>query len=431
MRVLVLGAYGLIGGAITRELLARGMTVTGLARSAARGRALHPGARWIGHDLRALTTPESWTGCLEDIDAVVNASGALQSGGGDDLGTVQRDAICALIAAAEQSGVARFVQISAPGAAPGAATEFLRTKGAADRALMESGLAWTILRPGLVLSSTAYGGSSLLRLLAAFPVIQPLVLAQARVQTVSVEDVAAAVARCLADATLANRSFDLVEPQDHSLMETVLAVRRWLGFTPPRKVLVLPRAFGNAVAFGADIAGRLGWRPPLRTTALRVLADNVLGDPEPWAQATGERLGSLEQTLRTLPSTRQERVFARTRLLFPVLVVAFALFWIASGAIGFARHEAAVAVVSDTLGRPLASAFVHAGSAFDVLVGIGLLAHRSFRAASMAAIALSLGYLAAGSVVTPDLWADPLGPFVKVVPVIALASALWTMAEDR
>ena len=47
------------------------------------------------------------------------------------------------------------------------------------------------------------------------------------------------------------------------------------------------------------------------------------------------------------------------------------------------------------------------------------------------AIVLSLGYLAAGTVVTPELWADPLGPFVKVLPAIALAGLLAAMAEER
>ena len=46
-------------------------------------------------------------------------------------------------------------------------------------------------------------------------------------------------------------------------------------------------------------------------------------------------------------------------------------------------------------------------------------------------VGASVLYLAAGSVLTPWLWADPLGVFVKVLPAIGLALLLAAMAEER
>ena len=60
MHVLVLGAYGLIGQEITRALVARGHRVTGLARSAAKGRAVLTDLGWIEADLARLTTADAW-----------------------------------------------------------------------------------------------------------------------------------------------------------------------------------------------------------------------------------------------------------------------------------------------------------------------------------------------------------------------------------
>ncbi|HXI87667.1 MAG TPA: NAD-dependent epimerase/dehydratase family protein, partial [Parvularculaceae bacterium] len=80
MRVLILGGYGLIGGEILRALAAAGIEIVGLGRNAALGRRLFPGARWIGADLRRLSTPEAWESILTRVDAIVNAAGALQSG---------------------------------------------------------------------------------------------------------------------------------------------------------------------------------------------------------------------------------------------------------------------------------------------------------------------------------------------------------------
>ena len=431
MRVLVLGGYGLIGLEVCRELMRQGFAVTGLARSETRGAKLLPGARWIGDDIARLTSPEDWAPYLSGFDAVVNASGALQSGARDRLGAVQRDAICALIAASEQAGIADFIQISAPGAEPEADTEFMATKGAADQALRASSLRWVILKPGLVLSSAATGGTGLLRMLAAFPLVQPLVLGAAPVQCVDAGDVAAAAVRCLTDPELAGRDYDLVEPRSHTLQELILAFRGWLGFADPQLVIALPESLGRALARLADLAGWLGWRSPLRTTALKVMGGGVAGDPEPWRRATGLELKGLPEILARLPSTLQERLYARMKLVFPLLLIGLALFWLLSGLIGFWRYETAAGLISAQLGRPLALAAVMTGSLIDVLIGAGLLVQSLCRPAALAAMAVSLIYLAAGSFITPDLWADPLGPLMKVIPGIGLALVVAVMAEER
>ncbi|MEM1044634.1 MAG: SDR family oxidoreductase [Pseudomonadota bacterium] len=431
MRVLVLGAYGLIGHEIARSLIAGGHTVTGLARSAETGRALLPQAGWIGADLADMTTPKAWSPALKDVDAVVNAAGALQTGGRDNVRAVQQDAMGALYAACSEAGIRSFVQISAPGVTPDADTEFMRTKAVADGALQETDLDWVILRPGVVISHTAYGGTALLRMLAAFPLVQPMVMAGARLQTVHVGDVAAAVLSCLEDRSLARQTFDLVEPETHSLRDVLLAFRTWLGFGKPARVVELPAFFGRLVATGADLLGLAGWRSPLRSTALTVLADDVVGDPEPWQKASGHRLKTLSQTLDALPSSAQERLFARMHLLFPLLVCLMSVFWILSGAIGLVSEAAAVALIADEVGPSLARILLYGGSALDIAIGLGLVWRRTFRAAALASIALSLVYLVSGSLLTPGIWLDPLGPFVKILPVIGAGLCLLVVSGER
>jgi len=428
--ILVLGGYGLIGREITAACLAAGHRVTGAGRSPDTGRRLLPDANWIAVDLNEATRVAQWEPHLAGIDVVINASGALQSGGRDDLGKIQRDAIRALIVACEKQGVQTFVQISAPGAAPDATTEFMRTKGEADDTLRTSSLDWVILKPGLVIAPTAYGGTSLLRTLAAVPWVQPIVLGEAQVQTVAVTDVARAALRAATDPALARQDFDLVEPNAQTLAGITLAFRRWLGFGEA-PLVPLPTFVGRTTAALADLAGRLGWRPPLRSTSLAVLAAGVTADAEPWRRATGETLAPLSETLARIPATRQERQYARTQLLFPLIAVAFALFWLASGLIGLWQLDTAAAIVTPTLGHILAKSSVVIGALADIAIGAGLLVRRWFQPACLAAIALSLAYLALGTILTPALWADPLGPLVKIIPVIALAALLHFLAEDR
>ncbi len=431
VKVLVLGAYGLIGAEIVRDLTRAGHEVVGFGRSADLGRRLVPGIAWIGGDLARMTRPETWTAALAGVEAVVNASGALQDGLKDRLTESQNLSIAALIRACEAVGARRFVQISAPGAEPTAATAFLRTKAAADAVLRASTLDWIVLKPGLVVGANAYGGTSLLRMLAAFPLIQPLVLGDRPVQTVALAEVAAAVTLAVSGQVPGRRDYDLMEPRPRALREVVAAFRRWLGFPPAWAALDLPDALGFALARGADLAGWLGWRSPLRTTALRVMAEGVTGDPEPWTAATGRRFGSLEKTLTALPSTLQERSFARGRLVFPMLLGLLSMFWLASGVIGAWRLSESMRVLDGVMPEAAAGAFVLAGAAADVAIGVCLLVRRWTRPAACAAISLSLGYMAAATVLTPWLWSDPLGPLVKILPGIGLALAVAALAEER
>lgn len=430
MRILVLGGYGLIGSAIVRRLALDGHDVTGLGRSAKKGYAVSKTARWMSADLAKLTTPDRWQDLLSGFDAVVNAAGVLQSGLTDKVSSTQEYAIKALIKACETEGVTRFIQISAPGVDETSDTDFYRTKARADAALMESGLNWLIFRPGLVISAQAYGGTSLLRMLAAFPFIQPLIYPDIHIQTVSVEDVADAVSRALADE-ITGEIFDLVSPERTTLEGLVTRFRDWLGFAPAAFTLKLPKLLGAITAMIADVSGFLGWRSALRSTALKVLRQDVVGDGTAWERQTGHRLKSLEETLNDIPSTAQERIYARSMLAFPLLLFTLSVFWIVSGVIGFISAEQAIAVLGNAFTPLLRDMFVYGGSVADILIGLALIIRPWTRKAAIASILLCFGYLFASVVISPHLWADPLGPMVKVFPAMALALAVTALAETR
>ena len=46
-------------------------------------------------------------------------------------------------------------------------------------------------------------------------------------------------------------------------------------------------------------------------------------------------------------------------------------------------------------------------------------------------IAVSFAYLISGTLAAPDIWVDPLGPYVKILPSIALALFVLALADDR
>lgn len=431
MRVLVLGAYGLIGSAVVGRLVRDGHAVVGLGRdpaALARGRA---DVRWVRADLSRLTTAEDWAPLLDGIDCVVNAAGALQDGARDRVAAVQREAMIALHRACEALAVRRVVQVSAVGAEPAAETDFLRTKAEADAALMASALEWVVLRPGLVLAPQAYGGTALLRALASMPGAMPVVFGSRPVQTVSIDDVAGAVADAVSGTVPSGTLADLVEDERHRLSDVVRRLRAWLG-CPPAPVLALPDAVAGPVARIADLLGRLGWRSPLRSNAMASIRAGVIGDPSGWRGLTGRRLSSLDETLAAMPATVQERWFARLWLLRPLALATLAGFWIASGAVGLVQFDAAAAVLTGAgMSEAAARSVVVAGALADVALGGAVLVRRWCRAGLLGMLGLSAVYLAAAAVLAPAVWADPLGPMVKVLPGMALTLFALAVLEDR
>ena len=332
MTVLVLGGYGLIGQAVVERLLRDGVSVIGSGRRVAVARRRWPQAEWRAANLARLSDPAAWGPLLRGVEVVVNAAGLLQGGLGDDAARLQASAMPALYAQARVCGVRRIVQISAAGASPQASTSFMRHKAAADAALLASGVEAAVLRPGLVISPVAYGGTAMLRGLAALPWITPVVHGERPVQTVAVDELAEAVAAAVAGRIAAGSVVDLVEAESRSLMATVKLVRAWLGL-PPAPVLVLPAALGTLVSMAADGLGWLGWRSPLRSTSMRVIRAGVIGDGAAAAAVLGRPLKTLPQTLAALPAGVQERWFARMWLLKALIMAMLSAFWIASGAV--------------------------------------------------------------------------------------------------
>lgn len=426
----VLGGYGLIGAACVRALKGAGFRVVGVGRSLSAGRRSDPGIDWIACDI-ARAEADDWARDLRGADVVANAAGALQDGLRDDLTGIHETAIARLLDGLAGSR-ARIIQISAAGARLNAPTEFLRGKARGDALLMGADCDWVVLRPVLAIGAEAYGGTALLRALAAFPVLEPRAMAEARIQTVAVDDIAAAVAAAAAGAIPSRTLADLTEGADQSLSALTRAIRAWQGFAPWRVSVRVPRTALRAVGLGADALGWLGWRAPLRSTGLRTLADGVTGDPGPWLAAGGAPMRPLAETLAALPATMQDRWFARMFLLLPVAVGGLAAFWTLSGAIGLARLDAAAAVLTDRgFSDALARALVIGGSLGDLALGLAVLVRQWARRACLGMVALSLGYMGGAAIWAPDLWLDPLGPMVKVAPGILAALLTAAMLEDR
>jgi hypothetical protein len=249
---------------------------------------------------------------------------------------------------------------------------------------------------------------------------------------VSIDDVTETVALLLRPGAPAKAIWELAHPQLHTISDIVAALRNWLGF-PHRPAVNVPRWLMAPVGFVATLAGLLGWRSPARATAIAQLWQGVAGDPAPWSKATGIAPKSLADILAARPAGVQERWFARLYLLKPVAILGLAGFWIATGAVALGAGRALAVSQLAATGVPfkLAEITVLLGALFDVAMGMLLLVRRFARAVLIVMLVATPLYILAGTILAPQLWLDPLGPLVKIIPMLVATMFTLAILDDR
>jgi uncharacterized protein YbjT (DUF2867 family) len=428
-RIVIVGATGLIGAHVAAALTAEGADITGVARHVGGWPLRRPDIEWRSLDL-AKADAERWRAAVAGADAVIFCAGALQDGPRDDLSGTHERGLKALISACEAENVRRFIHFSAMGVDRATPTEFSRSKFAGDQALIASGLDWVILRPSVVLGHSVYGASALIRGLAALPVL-PVMPDTAPLRPVALEDVVATVSFFLRPDASARVALDVSGPETFDFASLVALHRRWLGWRPAWR-MPLPR-WAAALAYRlGDIVSLLGWRPPVRSTARREIARGAASGNEGWLRLIGLQPGRIGDLLDSRPASVQERWFAGLYFVKPLIFGSLALFWIGSGLASLGPGYAqGIEMMRQGGIEALAPLIVIGGGVADLLVGIGIAWRPHARAALLAGILVSLLYAAAGTLVTPWLWLDPLAPLLKIAPVIALHLAALAILEDR
>lgn len=245
--LLILGGTGFVGSALCERLVehfgAAGLRLTVPSRRPARAKHLLtlPTLELVEADVH---DDAQLARLVAGRDAVVNLV-AILHGSAADFERAHVTLPQRLARACKAAGVRRVVHVSALGAATDAPSNYLRSKAAGEAALARAGLALTLLRPSVIFGA----GDRFLNLFAQLQRIAPIVPlagANARFQPVWVDDVAAAIVRCLVDDGSIGRSYECAGPRVYTLAELVRLAGRWSGHERP--VLPLPAVLGRAQA---------------------------------------------------------------------------------------------------------------------------------------------------------------------------------------
>lgn len=422
---LVIGANGFLAGYLIAALRRHGWRVL----RGVRGGDANPRDDQRSADLARMTSAKDWRDTLRGVDAVVNVAGILRETGAQTFQAIHIDGPLALAQACVEAGVPRFVQISALGEP--ADGGFIASKHRFDELLLALPLSAVVLRPSVVYAASgSYGGTSLLRALAAFPG-RHLLPGDGRwpLQPVAAEDLGELAARA-ADGEQRG-IYQVGGPKPLSLRDYQAAWRRWLRVDGDGAV-AFPESL---VSLQVAISERLG-RGPVGETMWRMLRrGNVTSADAPARlQADfGYAPRDLPQALAATPSQVQDRWQAQLYFLAPGLRTAIVALWLISALAGWLTPAATIQALAAH--SPMADwqpvALARITASLDALLAVGLaIGWRPRWMLGLMGISV-LAYTLAFGLLLPAQWLDPLGGLAKNLVVLPALAVAWVLADRR
>jgi uncharacterized protein YbjT (DUF2867 family) len=232
--LLLTGATGQVGSALLRRLVDDGEDVRCLVRDPRRLGTMRVRVQIALGDL---TDPPSFRNALRGVDTVVHLAATIRDQRRGSIEEVDGIATWRIVRAAQRAGAERFIFFSTLDASGHHRTRFHRAKAAAEQAVLESELDWTVLAPSLVYAP-GDRWLTLLERLSLAPAVPLSGAGKARYQPLWAEDAAACAVAALRDPLSAGRRYELAGPDTFSHEEIVRLVLD--AIARPKPVLKIP-----------------------------------------------------------------------------------------------------------------------------------------------------------------------------------------------
>ena len=222
-RIFLTGATGFVGSRLL-PLLATGPGTEVICPARRPGPSDVPmGARFVRADLEE---PQSYEAELAGVDCVVHAAARTGKAKAAEFQRANADATAQLVERARAVGVQHFLFVSTIAVTypDKRAYPYARAKEAAEEIVRQSGLAYTIVRPTIVLGPGSAQADNLGRLARA-PVLPVFGNGRTRVQPVHVRDVVAYLAAIVHASRFCGETIDLGGPEVLTFEELLQRMR--------------------------------------------------------------------------------------------------------------------------------------------------------------------------------------------------------------
>jgi uncharacterized protein YbjT (DUF2867 family) len=215
MKVLVAGGTGLVGSAITRQLLDKGHEVTILSRSKSSKHRVDSRARWVKGNV---TEPATLAPALAGFEVVVDAvqfpnSPVENPKKGYTFERIDFGGTRNLIDAAVAASIGQYIDISGMGAAADAPYHWQRFKWQEEQHLIASGLTYTAFRPTWIFAPDDVSLNRFLNFARFLPFIPVIGDGKTHTNILYIGDLAAHVAAATGNPAAYGRIFEIGGPQ--------------------------------------------------------------------------------------------------------------------------------------------------------------------------------------------------------------------------
>ena len=267
--ILVTGGTGFVGGHVVNELRSRGLPVRCLVRN--RSKAVGLDAELVEGDL---TEPETLPAAVDGCEAVIHLV-AIRQGREEEFRRIMVEGTRALIAAAEEAGVRRFVYMSALGTSEATkdTVPYYRAKWDNEQLVQASAIPHVIFRPSFIFATDGGILPTFTKLARLTPVTPIIGSGRQRIQPIWADDVAAYFAESISGDDAAGQLFELGGPDVVTWNEFWERLKHARGLRRPS--LHVPMSLMRANAL---VTERLPGNIPLTRDLLKMmeLGDNVV-----------------------------------------------------------------------------------------------------------------------------------------------------------
>jgi uncharacterized protein YbjT (DUF2867 family) len=278
--VTIFGGSGFVGRYVAQRMARQGWRVRVAVRRPNEAMFVRPYGvvGQVAPILCNIRDDDSVRDALRGADAVVNCVGVLAESGKNTFSAVQTEGAGRIARIASEEGVDRLVQISAIGADPESDSDYARSKGLGEKAVVEAFPGAIILRPSIIFGTDDSFFNRFAGLARISPLI-PLIGADTRFQPVHVDDIAHAAELAVIGQAKPG-VYELGGPDVNTFRELI---RQMLEIIRRRRLVIgLPfwvgRMMGRVFEGIRFLTGGLAPAPVTVDQVRQLARDNVVGE---------------------------------------------------------------------------------------------------------------------------------------------------------
>jgi uncharacterized protein YbjT (DUF2867 family) len=290
-RIAVLGSSGFIGTHLTLFLLQMGYHLSLLHHSADPDYVSPRGQ--ITSVQGSINDKDALMRCFDGCSEIYHLVGIIAETRTKTFQKTVAEGTRTIVDAAREAGVAKIFYLSALGATEDAQTAYFRTKWEAERAIIESGLAYTIFRPSIVYGVRDKFINKLATMIKYSPIVPVIGDGKYRLQPVYVEELAAVMAHASRLDSTDGKIYEVGGPEQLTYLEILDIIKRVLG--RKRLTMHIPMSWAR---IAAAVMEKILKPAPLTRDQIRMLERESICDHTMVEKEFGVTFSRLELQLQ-------------------------------------------------------------------------------------------------------------------------------------